>query len=75
MHKKDCGVIALAFFVRFGHLLVDVKNLCFCEIFENIFGILLPECDSLGVQVASQNCGVVGIVNHLDYFKSMLICE
>ena len=75
MHKKDCGVVAVTFLVCFCHFFVDFDNFCFREIFENIFGVLLPECDSFGVQVASEDGGVVGIVNHLDDFKSVLVCK
>ena len=53
MHKKDCSVVAGSFLVCFCHFLVDVNDFCFREIFENVFGVLLPECDSFGVQVTS----------------------
>ena len=50
MHEEDCGVVAVAFFVCFGHFLVDVDDFAFGEILENILWVLLPKCDAFGVQ-------------------------
>ena len=75
MHEEDRGVVAVAFFVCFGHFFIDVDDFAFGEILENFLRVLLPERDAFGVQVAPQNGGVVGIVNHLDDFKSVLVCK
>ena len=75
MHEEDCGVVAVAFFVCFGHFLVDVDDFAFSEIFENFLRVLLPERDALGVQVAPQNGRVVGVKNHLHNFEAVLVGE
>jgi len=73
MHEVDCGVVAITFFVGFSYFLIDVDNFAFGKILENVFRVLLPECDSLGVQVTPQNGGVVGVENHLRNFETVLV--
>lgn len=73
MHEEDCGMVAVAFFICFCHFLIDVDNFAFGKILENVFRVLLPECDSLGVQVTPQNGGVVGVENHLRNFETVLV--
>ena len=61
MHEEDCGVVAVAFFVCFGHFFIDVDDFAFGEILENFLRVLLPERDALGVQITPQNGGIVGV--------------
>lgn len=75
MHKEYGGVITVSFFICFGDFLVDVYDFRFREVLENVLGVLFPKGDSLGVQITSQNGGVVGIVNHPDDFEPVLVGE
>ena len=75
MHEEDCGVVAVALLICFGHFLVDVDDFAFGEILENILRVLLPERDALGVQVAPQNGRVVGVENHLHNLEAVLVGE
>ena len=75
MHEEDCGMVAVAFFICFCHFLIDVDNFAFGKILENVFRVLLPECDSLGVQVTPQNGGVIRIENHLHNLEAVLVGE
>ena len=75
MLEEDCGMVAVAFFICFCHFLIDVDNFAFGKILENVFRVLLPECDSLGVQVTPQNGGVIRIENHLHNLETVLVGE
>ena len=75
MLEEDSGMVAVAFFVCFGHFFIDVDNFAFGEILENFLRVLLPERDALGVQVAPQNGRVVGVENHLHNLETVLVSK
>ena len=75
MHEENCGVVAVTFFVCFGHFFIDVDDFAFGEILENFLRVLFPERDALGVQVAPQNGRVVGVENHLHNLEAVLVGE
>lgn len=66
------GVVSVAFLVCKGLLLFDIHHFRFREILEDFFWLLVEECNTLPVQEASEDCGIVGIANELCHSQIML---